>query len=170
MRRVVTAYVHGIDAVNRFLGRISMYMIFVMMGLLLYSALSRTVFDAPLVWVVEMSQFLLTGYYLIGGGYSMQMDSHVRMDLFYSQWSPKRRASFDAVTIWFLIFYLVFLLIGGVSSTQYAIEYNQKNYSSWGPPLAPIKLIMTAGIGLMLLQAVAMFFRNVAEARGKPLA
>jgi TRAP-type mannitol/chloroaromatic compound transport system permease small subunit len=64
----------------------------------------------------------------------------------------------------------VFLLVGGVSSTLYALEYGQKNYSSWAPPLAPIKIVMTIGITLMLLQVVAVFFKDLAKARGEPLA
>ena len=64
----------------------------------------------------------------------------------------------------------MFLLIGGISGTIYAITYGQKNYSSWAPPLAPIKIIMCIGIALMLLQVIAVFFKDVAKARGEPLA
>ncbi len=32
--------------------------------------------------------------------------------------------------------------------------------------MAPIKVIMTFGIGLMLLQTIATFFRDLARARG----
>jgi TRAP-type mannitol/chloroaromatic compound transport system permease small subunit len=56
-----------------------------------------------------------------------------------------------------------------VSSTNYAITYGQKNYSSWAPPLSPIKIIMTIGIAMMLLQAIAMFFRDMATVRGERL-
>ena len=61
------------------------------------------------------------------------------------------------------------LLYGGYSSTEYALEYGQKNYSAWGPPKAPIKIIMTVGIFLMLLQTIAIFFRDIATARGKSI-
>ena len=147
-----------------------MYLIFVMMGLLLLSSISRGFFDISYIWSVEMAQFMLTAYYILGGGYSMQIDAHVRMDLFYSRWSPRTQALADALTSGFLLFYIVFLLTGGISGTLYAIEYNQKNYSSWAPPLAPIKIIMCIGITLMLLQIIAVFFKDVAKARGKPLA
>ena len=76
----------------------------------------------------------------------------------------------DAITILFVIFYLVVLFLGGISATDYAIVYQQKNYSSWAPLLWPIKVVMTIGIFLMLLQAIATFFKDVAEARGKPIA
>jgi TRAP-type mannitol/chloroaromatic compound transport system permease small subunit len=167
--KAVKIYVRYVDAVNRAIGRLMMYFIFVMIGVLLLASTSRTVFNVSFIWTVEMAQFFLAAYYLLGGGYSMQLDSHVRMDLFYSRWSPKRQAMADALTSGFLIFYLIVLLIGGVSSTDYALTYGQKNFSSWAPPLAPIKIIMTVGIALMLLQAIAMFFKDLAKARGETL-
>ena len=170
MPKPIRTYVRCVEAVNRVIGRLVMYLIFAMMGVLLFSSGSRTFFNTSHIWIVETAQFMLAAYYLLGGGYSMQLDSHVRMDLLYSRWSPRTRALVDALTIGFLIFYLAFLLVGGISSTQYALEYGQKNYSSWAPPLAPIKIIMTIGIALMLLQAVATFFKDLAAARGEPLA
>ncbi len=169
MPRGVRLYVRYVEAMNRVVGRIAMYMIFAMIGVLLYSTVSRSVFEVPLIWVVEVSQFMMVAYFLLGGGYSMQLDAHVRMDLFYGRWSDRTRAVVDAFTILFLIVYLVLLLTGGVSSTLYALEYGQKNYSTWAPPLAPIKIIMTLGVALMLLQAIATFFRDVARARGEAL-
>src|SRR5690606_30023276 len=121
-------------------------------------------------WILEMSQFLLSAYYLLGGAYSQQLDAHVRMDLFYSMMRPRTRAITDAFTILFVIFYLAVLFLGGWSSTDYAITYAQKNYTSWAPPLWPIKVIMTTGIFLMLLQTIASFFKDVAAARGRPIA
>jgi TRAP-type mannitol/chloroaromatic compound transport system permease small subunit len=165
----IKAYVRAIDALNRVVGRFVMYLIFGMMGVLLLSSGSRTFFDVSYIWVVEVAQFLMTAYYLLGGGYSMQLDSHVRMDLLYTRWSPRTRAAVDAITVAFLLFYLIVLLVGGISSTQYAIEYGQKNYSSWAPPLAPIKIVMVIGIALMLLQVIAVFFRDLAAARGETI-
>lgn len=144
-----------------------MFLIFIMMGVLLYSSISRAVFDSPLIWVVEVAQFLLVAYYLLGGAYSMQMDSHVRMDLLYSSWTPKTRATVDVVTVMFLIFYLVVLLAGGLSSAHYALEYGQKNYSSWAPPLAPVKIMMCIGIIMMLAQSLSMLFKDLAHALGR---
>jgi TRAP-type mannitol/chloroaromatic compound transport system permease small subunit len=146
-----------------------MYLIFVMMGILLFASLSRTVVGVSHIWVVETAQFVLAAYYLLGGAYSLQLDSHVRMDLLYGTWSPRGRALADVATGLFLVFYLVFLLLGGISSTEYALEYDQRNYSSWAPRLAPIKLIMCFGIVLMLLQVISIFFKDLARALGRPI-
>jgi TRAP-type mannitol/chloroaromatic compound transport system permease small subunit len=140
-----------------------------MMGILLFESLSRTIFDRPHIWVVEMAQFFMAAYYLLGGGYSMILDGHVRMDLLYGRWSARRRALVDVFTSFLLIFYMFFLLTGGISASKYALKYGQVNYTPWGPPLSPIKIIMTIGIFLMLLQVIATFFKDLAIARGKDM-
>ncbi len=166
MPKAIKLYVRYVDAGNRVIGRIAMYVIFAMMGVLLFGAISRNVFNVPFIWVVEMAQFIMTAYYLLGGAYSIQLDSHVRMDLLYGRWSPRTQGIVDAITDCILMFYLVILLYGGISSTQYAIEYGQKNYSVWAPPMAPIKIIMSIGITMMLLQVLATFFKDLEKAKG----
>lgn len=169
MPKAVKIYVRYTDAVSKVVGKFSMYLVLAMMGILLFESLSRTIFNRPHIWVVEMAQFIMAAYYVLGGAYSMILKGHVRMDLLYERWSPKRKALADVITVFFLLFYLVFLLIGGIAATKYAIIYKQVNYTSWAPPLAPIKIIMTFGIVLMLLQTIAIFFRDLAKIRGEEI-
>jgi TRAP-type mannitol/chloroaromatic compound transport system permease small subunit len=165
----IKVYVRYVETLNRIIGKFAMYLVFAMMGILLFSSISRTVFNVPHIWAIEMAQFTMAAYYLLGGGFSMMLGAHVRMDVLYGNWSPKRRAVTDAITIFCLIFYLVVLLIGGLSSTMYSLEYGQRNYSSWGPPVSPIKIIMVIGIFMMLLQSIATFFRDLAKVKGVTL-
>ena len=169
MPRAIKAYVRYVDAVNRAVGRSVMWLVLVMMAVLLYAVIARQVFGVSYIWVIETSQMLLAAYYILGGGYSLQLGTHVRMDLVYSRWSPRTQARMDSLTSGLVIFYLVVLLLGGISSTIYAIEYNQKNYSSWAPLMWPIKTIMCIGILLMLLQMIAVFFAELAKALGLPI-
>jgi TRAP-type mannitol/chloroaromatic compound transport system permease small subunit len=169
MPKPIRLFVRYVDAVNYAVGRFAMYL-FIPLGLiLLYATASRVLAGVPINWAIEMAQFMLSAYYLLGGAYTTQLDAHVRMDLLYGRLSPRARAITDAITILFVIFYLVVLFLGGISATNYAIVYNQTNYSSWAPVLWPIKVIMTFAIFLMLLQAIATFFKDVAEARGKSI-
>jgi TRAP-type mannitol/chloroaromatic compound transport system permease small subunit len=166
----LVAFVRVVDKVNRQVGRFAILLFFVLAAILLWATISRVVLHHPVNWAIEMSQFILSAYYLLGGAYSMQENAHVRMDLIYDRMSPRNRAVTDAITILFVIFYLVWLLLGGLSATNYAIVYHQKNYSSWAPLLWPVKVVMTIGIFLMLLQTIATFIKDVAAARGKPVA
>ncbi|MDJ0980070.1 MAG: TRAP transporter small permease subunit [Kiloniellales bacterium] len=168
MPKPIKLFVKYVDAVNRVFGLIAMYLVYAMIGILFYSTISKNFFD-PSLWTLEMAQFAMVTYYLLGGGYSMQTGDHVRMDLLYSRWSDRTKAIVDAITVLFLFFYMVLLLFGGISSTRYAIQYGEESYSAWAPPMAPIKVIMCIGITLMLLQVIATFFKDLAKARGEEL-
>lgn len=154
-------YVALVDGFNYRLGRIMMYGIFALMGVLAWSTLSKAV-ASPSLWTLEMAQFIMVGYYILGGPYSIQMGSNVRMDLFYGDFSPRRKAWFDAFTVFFLLVYLGILLWGGIESTQYAFQYGGERSSSvWRPYMWPIKVIMCIGIVLMLLQALSELFKDI---------
>ena len=169
MPSFIVNYVRVIDYLSTKVGRMAMYLIFVMIATLLINAFTRNIIDLPLSWCIEMAQFTMTAYYILGGPYSMQLDSHVRMDLLYSKFSPRNQARLDSFTAIFLVIYLVCLLIGSISSTMYAIEYDQHKFSQWNPSMIPIKIIMVAGIFLMLLQAISTFFKDLAKSRGVEL-
>lgn len=166
MLQIAKRYVAVVDKVNYRIGRIMMYFIFVMIGILLWSSISKTFF-LPSLWTLEIAQFAMVAYYIMGGPYSIQMGSNVRMDLFYNEWSDKTKAWVDSFTIIFLIGYLGILLWGGFESTQYAIQYGERSYSSWRPYMWPIKVIMCIGISLMLLQAISELVKDIFRIRGE---
>ncbi len=168
MPKFLKQLVKFVEAVNYRLGRIVMYGIFVMVGILLWSSISKTFF-LPSLWTLEMAQFAMVAYYILGGPYSIQLGSNVRMDLFYAPWSIRKKATFDAFTVFFLIFYLGVLLWGAIDSTQYAIQYNERSYSAWRPYMWPIKVVMCVGFVLMLLQSTCELIKDIAKIRGEEL-
>jgi len=195
MPRALKAYVRTVDAINYRIGRATMYLIFVMIGILLWSSISKTFFH-PSRWTLEMAQFALVAYYLMGGPYSIQLAANVRMDLFYGSWTPRQKAWMDVFTIGFLIFYLGTMIHGAVGSTAYSLGYFgdmpytffrelahafltggfdaasqklgfiERSPTSWRPILWPVKLIATIGIFLMLLQAFSELCKDIAALRG----
>ena len=87
------------------------YGIFVMMAILLWSVISKFG-DQPSLWTLEAAQFAMISYFILGGPYAIQMGSHVRMDLFYDNWTVKRKAITDLVTVVCLLVYLCVLFWG----------------------------------------------------------
>ncbi|MFD1340871.1 TRAP transporter small permease subunit [Litorisediminicola beolgyonensis] len=154
-------YVRWVDAFNYGLGRVIMFGIFVLMGILLISSINKTFFT-PTLWTLEMAQFVMVGYYILGGPFAMQMGANVRMDLLYGELTPRKKAWTDSFTVLFLIAYLGVLLWGGIDSTIYSFQYGgERSPSAWRPYLWPIKTIMCAGIFLMLLQAISELFKDI---------
>jgi len=195
MPNVIVGYIHVIDALNRFIGRIAMYGIFALIGVLLWSSVSKTFFT-PSLWTLETAQFIMVAYYVLGGPYSIQLGSNVRMDLFYGNWSTKQKAWMDGFTVFFLLFYLGVLLYGALGSLSYSLGYFgtepityfkdlivafftggptaageelgylERSSTAWRPYIWPIKLILAAGVFLMILQVLAEFFRDIGRMRG----
>lgn len=198
MPKVIRGYVRGIDAMNYFIGRIAMYMIFALIGVLMWSSVSKTFFD-PTLWTLETAQFIMVAYYVLGGPYSIQLGSNVRMDLFYGNWTVRQKAWVDAFTVLFLMFYLGVLLYGALNSMAYSLGhftgepyafywnlittfvtegpsaakdqmgFMERSPTAWRPYIWPVKLIMVIGVTLMLLQVLAEFFRDIGRIRGVEL-
>lgn len=168
MPRWIKAYVRFVDALNYRVGRFSMYLLFVLMGILMWSSFTNIIRQNAL-WTLEMAQFTMVAYYMLGGPYSLQLESNVRMDLLYGRWNDRQKAWVDAFSVFALLFYLGVLLYGAVESTAYSLQYNERSPTAWRPYMAPIKIVMSVGIFLMILQAIAFFFRDVARLRGEEL-
>jgi TRAP-type mannitol/chloroaromatic compound transport system permease small subunit len=189
MISIMYLFIHVVDAVNYRIGRITMYAIFVLMGILLWSSISKTFF-LPTLWTLEMAQFVMVAYYILGGPYSIQLGSNVRMDLLYGEWPLRKKAWFDLFTVLFLIFYLNVLLYGAVSSTAYSLGYwgtepflffgqlvtgteeighMERSPTAWRPYMWPIKSIMILGMFLMLLQCLSELFKDVLRLRGEQI-
>ena len=62
------------------------------------------------------------------------------MDLFYDRLSVKGKAWMDLVTSGCLFFYLAVMLMGSISSLQYAIATGERRFSMWNPSMIPIKV------------------------------
>jgi TRAP-type mannitol/chloroaromatic compound transport system permease small subunit len=198
MPKIIRGFVHGVDAMNRFIGRFAMYLIFALIGVLMWSSVSKVFFE-PTLWTLEMAQFVMVAFYILGGPYAIQMGSNVRMDLFYGNWGVREKAWMDAFTVLFLMFYLGVLLYGAVGSTAYALGhftgepfsffwglfkalitegpsaakdqmgFMERSPTSWRPYMWPIKVLMIFGITLMLLQVTAEFFRDIGRIRGEKI-
>ena len=168
MPEAIKVYVRFVDRLNYLVGRFSMYLLFVLMAVLMWSSISKLVHHNA-IWTFEMAQFVMVAYFVLGGPYSLQLDSNVRMDLLYHRWSDRTRAWVDAFSVFALLFYLCVLLYGAAESTQYSLQYSERSPTAWRPYIAPIKIIMCVGVFLMLLQAIAFFFRDVAKIRGEEI-
>lgn len=180
------SFASGIDQINTAIGKVVMYGVFVLMGILLWSSISKTFF-IPTQWTLEMAQFAMVAYYMLGGPYSIISGANVRMDLFYGNWSLRRKATVDVFTVLFLLFYLGILLYGALGSTAYSLGYwgtepvsffmgliagseeigrLERSSTAWRPYIWPIKTIMIVGMTLMLLQAISELIKDIARAFG----
>ena len=169
MPQVIRAYVRLVDRVSDYVGYLAASLIFVMGATLIFDAITRNVLHIPVHWAIEFTQFTLAAYYFMGGPITMKNEDHVRMDLWYANLSERGKAKLDLATVGCMIFYLGVMLVGSVSSLQYAIQTGERRFSMWNPSVIPIKALLTLCLVLMLLQAFSLMFKHIATLRGKLL-
>ncbi len=170
MPAAIRSYVRFMDRLADWIGSFARYLIYVMIGVLLFDVISDKGFGTVQNWTVETAQFTLAAFYFLAGPQTLKEDRHVRLDLLYARLSERGRARIDAVTVSIVFFYLGVMLWGAVSSLQYSWATNQRLPSLWAPSLVPIKVLMVICLVLMLMQCLAIFFKDVARARGKAIA
>lgn len=161
-------YVKLVEGLNYRIGRAAMYLLFVMMAILIWSSITKVI-RVPAIWTLEMAQFTLVAYYLLGAPYTFLLNTNVRMDLVYARLRPRTQAWWDVFTVFALLFYLFVMLYGAIGSTIYSFETWERNPTGWRPYLWPIKVVVCVSFFLMILQAIAHLIRDVAVIRGEEI-
>ncbi|UCD54018.1 MAG: TRAP transporter small permease subunit [Dehalococcoidia bacterium] len=169
MPRVLQSYVRVMDSATRRFGLGVQGLIFVIIGILLYETVARYIFDSPTLWSIEMSKFVFGAYFLLGGAYVLLTGGHVRMDVIYSRWPPRRKALIDAGLFVFFVIFVGFTLRSSIHHATVSTMMMQRSGTPWHPYLWPIKIVVAIGFLLMLLQGISQFIKYIATARGKPL-
>lgn len=181
MPRWSIAFVRLVDRLNYGVGRMAMYLLFVLMAVLMWSAATK-LYGRPSLWTLEMAQFVMVAYYILGGPYSMQLGSHVRMDLFYARWTIRQKAWTDAFTVLALLIYLGVMIWGAWDSLAYSLTLKwpdgallpeigrlERSPTAWRPFLWPIKGVLFLGFVLMFLQSLTYLIRDIAILRGEEI-
>jgi TRAP-type mannitol/chloroaromatic compound transport system permease small subunit len=168
MPKPLVAYVMAVESFVRRMWSGLRWASVALIVILAYAVFARHGLGAPSIQAYELAMFTMTAAFILAGGPLLLQDEHVRMDAFYSRWSPRKRAVMDVAT--FALFIYIFIMaITAIDSTMSSFATGQHTKSIWGPPLWPLKACIAAGCIILLLQAVANLIRDIATIRGKPL-
>jgi len=150
-----------VDQLNLWTAKIFGYTVVVLMLLVTYEVICRYLLNAPSDWSGEINQYLLCLMSMLGGGYALLIDQHVRVDIVYRYFSPRRRSVAELATWWLVfLFGLTLLWFGGEIAVEALIK-NKKSMSLMEMPLFPSLITVPIGASLILLQAFARMVRCV---------
>ncbi|GAB4352759.1 MAG: hypothetical protein Kow0026_10520 [Oricola sp.] len=94
-----------IDRLSLFCGEYVAYWAVIAVFVYYFEVISRYVFNSPTNWAHEAMYLMFGMQYLVAGAYAMLTESHVRVDVFYAEMSPRRKAWTDLITsVFFFIF------------------------------------------------------------------
>jgi len=141
-----------------------------MIGTILFEVVARYAFNSPTIWSLETSTMLYATCVIGAGAYTLLHGAHVRMDAFYSRWPKRVKAIVDVCTFpTLLAFCGVLLYKASIEGWQSCVTWEHAT-TAWGPPIYPIKIMLTVAALLILLQGIANFIRDLTLAiTGKEL-
>jgi len=160
-----TTFARLVGRLNNFSGTFVAYWSVIAVFVYYYEVLARYVFNSPTNWAHE-SMFLMFGaQYLLAGGFCLREDAHVRVDVFYTRLSVKKKALVDVITSVFFFIFMLALLDAGWTFFRDSFQVREVSFTEWGIQYYPVKLTLAAGAALLLLQGVARLLRDIAVLR-----
>jgi TRAP-type mannitol/chloroaromatic compound transport system permease small subunit len=158
----------GIEAIVRFFARLAAVLVIALALLILYQAINRYLFNDSSVMIQEIQWHLFDILFLLGLSYTLQADKHVRVDIFYANFSDKSKAIVNIISQIFLVlpFSLIILYTG---YTLVEMSYLQNEISSDPGGLTHrylIKAMILIGFLLLALQSIAEIYKNIKTFRG----
>lgn len=166
--QVALALMRGIDAVNDRVGRMVYWLILLMALISSANAISRYGFNISSNAWLEIQWYLFSAVFLLGAGYAMLKNAHVRIDLVSSRFSDRTNAWIDTVGyVAFVIpMCLVFMSFGwDMFWTSWA--GNEISTDAGGLIRWPVKLLVPIGFTLLLAQAISELIKRIGFLRGR---
>lgn len=143
------------DRASVFIGRVTMLLIVLLTGVMIYEVLLRYVFEAPTLWANELSLWLAGFVFLCAGLYAMQQRSHIRIYLLYDICPRWMQRLFDCVSTLLIITFAFFLIYGGYGEALDKLHRWETFGTAFDPPIpATLKPMVLLIMALVALQAL----------------
>lgn len=151
-----------IDWLNTWIGRFVAWTTALVVCVVFVDVVMRYAFKTSFVFTQELEWHLFAFIFLMGAGYTLLKDGHVRVDIFYQRMSPKVRAwiNFTGVLL-FLIPGCLMILLTSLKFVQSSFAVMEGSPDPGGIPMRwVIKACIPAGFILVLLQGISLGIRN----------
>jgi len=127
----------------------------------------RKAFKLSKPWVLDLEWEIFAAIFLIGMSYTLKYDKHVRVDVFYTNFSEQKKAWVNLIGTVFLCIPWTILLIQ--KSYHYAMNswYIREGSANPGGLGARylIKFVMVIGFCLLLIQALILIIQSIQKIR-----
>ncbi len=158
---------NGLDTLNETIGKLVSWLTTALVIIFCYDVVMRYLFSNTAVWITELEWHFFSLIFLIGAAYAFKHDKHVRVDVFYSNFSVKGKAliNFIGITI-FLIPWCLVIIKASYNYASYALLLNEGSANPGGLPYRfIIKFSITVGFILLLLQAISEWMKALVVLR-----
>ncbi len=159
-----------IDTINMWVGRFVAWITALVVVVVFVDVVMRYLFRTSFVFTQELEWHLFAFIFLIGAGYTLYKDGHVRVDIFYQRLSPKAKAWVNLIGV------LLFLIPGCLMIILTSLKFVQSSFivmeGSPDPGGIPFRWLLKAcipvGFCLVLLQGISMGLKSILSLMNHP--
>lgn len=150
------------DTVNEYVGRVLAWFTLGMVVVTFAVVVMRYGFSFGRIWMQEIVMYLHAAVFMLGAAYTLQHRAHVRVDIFYQQFTARRQALIDLLgAVLFLVPVALFILIWSYGYVANSWGRMEGSPETGGLPLVYVlKTFIPLAAVLLLFQAVAEIARN----------
>ncbi|MEM9384250.1 MAG: TRAP transporter small permease subunit [Pseudomonadota bacterium] len=165
--------VRAIEGVCAGVGQVVAWCTLAMVLLTFVVVVLRYQFEFGRIWLQELSTWMHGLVFLLAAAYTLQLDEHVRVDLFYRRMSERQRALVDLSGVFALLLPVAGFVLW--STWPYAVASWVRQESSRATDGLPFPFVPLAKSALVLMailvifQGLALALRAVATLQGRPL-
>nr|WP_255604452.1 TRAP transporter small permease subunit [Oscillochloris sp. ZM17-4] len=170
----------GIDAFTELTGRITYWLVPLVLGVGVWNVFNRYIGRAIGQSLgsnvfIEAQWYIFAVIFFLGSAYALKHGEHVRVDVLYGGWPPRRRALIDFLgTLLFLIpFCLLFIYFAYPTVRQSWGFLPNGRQIPWemspdpgGLPRAPLKTFLLISPVLLIIQGISEAIKNLAILTG----
>ncbi len=164
---MLLAFSRGVDRITAGFAVVADYLVLIAVLVSAGNALLRYTLNISSNGLLEIQWYMFAGMVLLGASYTLRMNEHVRVDLFYSMVQPRTRLFIDIFG-----FAVLFLpVIGYLFSLTFPFFWRsfvsgEVSMNAGGLILWPAKLTLPLGFGLLFLQGLSELVKRVAALNG----
>lgn len=161
-----------LERANILIGRAVAWLTLVMVVVTFTVVVLRYLFDIGWIWLQESVTWMHAAVFMLGAGYTLVRDEHVRVDVLYREASQRRRAATDLLgTLLCLIPVALFLAWGSLDYVAASWEIRESSREAGGLPFPVVPLVKSlipVTALLLLVQAIVLGLRSLATLLGRP--
>lgn len=150
-----------IDFIAEVMGRIGWVLLLYCMIFGVSDVFLRYVLNKPSLWISTTVQIAMVLMACVGGIYALNDDNFVKLDLFYANFSARKKAICDIITVVFTVMFLSVLIWKGSSAAMLSLKMKQVTPTSIPFPIYPIKIFIPISAIIMLAVVFKKFVNDV---------
>lgn len=157
----------GIDSLNERLGRMTMWLVLASVLISAVNAIVRKAFNIGSNAFLEIQWYLFAGVFMLGVGYVMLKNAHVRIDFISSRLSKRTNAIIDALGIVIFTIPLSIIMIDlGWPLFATAFKSGEMSQNAGGLIRWPVLMLVPLGFLILLTQSISELIKRVAFLQG----